>query len=345
MLIRYMMWMWNRAGRCLKMSDSKLFFEALGRRIEEERADSYRFQIHICDHLIELRFPSRQDAEWIENNLVGRIAREGKKPDAVFQFWTADYARYVGAKNALRQWKHQDERGYMECIPGWWFMGVDLSHRIFYYCRSVIKADIRPYGIIQLFYRWARTKDMLLLHGAVVGSNGRGVLIAAQGGGGKSSLSVSCLLAGMDFISDDHFLVNAHGSLRAFPLYKTVKLNRDMMEKINPDMPVIWTDSMRNYKKTLDASGSLFCRELLIKEIIWPRITNCEEPEIIKTEPYRALNELVHSTLQQIGFLPNAEAAHAIMARLYGLPVFEMRLSRDLSKNVVSLRRFIERNI
>lgn len=327
------------------MSDSKPFFEALSLRIKEEAADSYRFRIQTCGHLIELRFPSRHDAEWIENNMVGLITREEDEPDAIFQFWTADYSRYIGGQAASKRWTHQDANGYMECIPGWWFLGVDLPHRTFYYCRSMIKADTRPYGIIPLLHQWARTKDMLLLHGAVVGSRGRGALIAAQGGGGKSSLSVSYLLAGMDFVSDDHFLVNAHGPLRAFPLYKTVKLNQDMMERISPDMPVIWTDSMRNDKKTLDASGYPFCRELCIEEIIWPRITNCEEPRIIKTNPNKALSELVHSTLQQIGFLPNAAAAHALMARLYGLPVFEMRLSRDLSKNTESLRRFIERNV
>lgn len=330
-------------GKEKKKNTSEQFFDTLDHRVEHGKYNIYRFRIKICGYIIELRFPSKEDAERIERDLVGQICREKGKEDAVFQFWTDDYNSCIGVKNLDKRYEYNSKNGYLLVVPSWMLIGVNLISRTFYYCRPTAKAEVTGYGIIALFYLWAKTKDMLVLHGAAVGINGRGVLIAAQGGGGKSTLSVSCLLQNMDFVSDDHLLVNRYGPLQAMPLYKTIKLMPDMTEEIRPEMPVIWTDDSRGGKKTMDASSYVFCPHLSIEALIAPVITDCSEPAIRRITGEAVLNQLIQSTLQQIGTYRNFDAAQAIIVRFCGLPVYELQLCKDLSKNVELLRRFIPR--
>lgn len=332
-------------GNEKKKNTSEHFFETLDRRVARRNQNVYRFRIKICGYIIELRFPSKEDAERVERDLVGQICCDKGKEDAVFQFWTDDYNSCIGVKDLTKRYEYNSKDGYMLLVPSWMLIGVNLTSRTFYYCRPEEKADVTGYGIIALFYLWAKTKDMLVLHGAAVGVNGRGVLIAAQGGGGKSTLSVSCLLQNMDFVSDDHLLVNRFGSLQAMPLYKTIKLNPDMMEQIRPEMPVIWTDDSRGGKKTMDASNCDFSPRLPIKALISPMITDGSEPTIHRISAEPVLNQLIQSTLQQIGTYRNFDAAQAIIVRFCGMPVYELQLCKDLSKNVELLRRFIEREM
>ena len=324
-------------------SFTKRFFVALNHRLEQNSQNKYRFWIYVCGYVIELRFPSKEHADLVERRLVGQIIREEENADFIFQFWTEDYASYIGGENASKNFEYEDENGYMRSVANKSLLGADLSERMFYYCRHKLNTD--PYWEHLLFSRWARAVDMMLVHGAVVGADGKGVLITAQGGGGKSTLSISCMLAGMDFVSDDYFLANRYGALQAFSLYKIVKLHVDMAEQIQPNLPVVWRDAARNGKQTLDVSGCRICPKLPVNAILIPKVTENEEPEIIKAIQGEAINEVIHSTLKQAGIFDYRKEARNMLLRFYGLPVYEIQLSKDLSKNVKILHRFIEREM
>lgn len=59
-----------------------------------------------------------------------------------------------------------------------------------------------------------RVQELVSLHAACVGVNGRGVLLMGPSGAGKSTLALLCLLQGLDFLSEDAVFV-APDSLRA----------------------------------------------------------------------------------------------------------------------------------
>lgn len=68
-----------------------------------------------------------------------------------------------------------------------------------------------------------------LMHAGAVGWEGRGVLLPGRGGSGKSSTSLACLLAGMDFLADDYVSVSLDPEPRLHRLYSTAKLDlRDL---------------------------------------------------------------------------------------------------------------------
>lgn len=64
-----------------------------------------------------------------------------------------------------------------------------------------------------------------LVHAAGVGQDGKGVLLPGRGGSGKSSTSLACLLAGMDFLGDDYLALALDPAPRIYCLYSTAKLD------------------------------------------------------------------------------------------------------------------------
>lgn len=59
--------------------------------------------------------------------------------------------------------------------------------------------------------------DYVLLHAGAVGRRGGGVLLPAASGGGKSTLTLSLFLRGMDYYSDEVGVISPGGELHPFP--------------------------------------------------------------------------------------------------------------------------------
>ena len=79
--------------------------------------------------------------------------------------------------------------------------------------------------LMRLFYYLFDDENYAVLHGAVVGINGRGVLISGLSGSGKSTLSGLCLSMGADFIGDDRIAIErVNDKTFAYPIYSTISL-------------------------------------------------------------------------------------------------------------------------
>lgn len=75
-----------------------------------------------------------------------------------------------------------------------------------------------------LFGWWVPTVGGQLAHGAAVGTEHGGVLLAAQGGSGKSTTALSCLDAGMRYAGDDYVVLTHGASPSVYSLYASAKL-------------------------------------------------------------------------------------------------------------------------
>ena len=58
-----------------------------------------------------------------------------------------------------------------------------------------------------ILHWWLRAQGCQLVHAAAVGTAQGGVLIVGQGGAGKSTTALACLLAGMRYVADDYCVV------------------------------------------------------------------------------------------------------------------------------------------
>ena len=320
------------------------FFEMLDGKL----AASERYSIYagICGRKLEMCFPSREQAAMIERCLAGRIIQKTPVPDALFRFWTDDCSRRAGGPDPSERWRCKDENGWILYAPESRLLGARPSERTFYYCMHTPPhpAPIPYWAVSSLVCQWAGTEGLLPVHGAAVGTGGKGVLLAARGGGGKSTLAASCLLAGMELVSDDFLLLNTQGPVLARPLFSMIKINPDMKARLSLDLPLIWEDAFRGGKQVLDASAASRCQELPVRAVIFLRLSDRDEPVISPPPPGPASIRLIQTTLQQTEICDPAAAA-ATIKRLSGLPAYEMALGKNLEKNAETLCAFIERTL
>lgn len=78
---------------------------------------------------------------------------------------------------------------------------------------------------------WLRSIGRRVLHAALVSRDGAGVLIGGPAGAGKSTLSLACLDAGFDFLSDDKIALEAvaPGIFVGHRLYRSILASVDML--------------------------------------------------------------------------------------------------------------------
>ena len=326
------------------------FFLNLDQKILSKAEGGFTsFRIEVAGQVIEQRFVSEEHANTVKPFFAGTITEE-KEPDAVFYFWTDNVNDYLpkGTENVDAVWRSRDDTGYLRITPDYEVTGIDYQRNIFYYCRhpdSGSESILYGHAMVVIFGQWARQNGMLLLHSACVGCGGKGIMLSARGGGGKSTLAVSCLLDGMDFVSDDYILVNQEGPLRAMPLYRTVSLNQDMEALLKPGLPVIRIDRSRNDKLMMDASSYEFRDSLPVSAIVYPNLTDDEFPSIGPASRGSVLVKIIDSTASQLGVFRDPEPYRMMSQRLMDIPVFEIKLCKDLQKNVQCLRNFIAEEI
>ena len=327
------------------------FFQAVDRRFDklgpEEGAS---FQTIVQGKVIEQRFLTKENADGVAKYLITPILTEYRQPDAVFYYWTEDCSVYrpSGTEGAEGVWISSDDTGYLRVTTDREMLGTDFVRSRYYHCRKPISGTdymIHGHSMASIFGKWAVRNDLLLLHSACVGTEGKGVMIAARAGGGKSTLAISCLLGDFDFVSDDYILVTQTGTLKAMPLYKVIGINQDMAAILKPDLPVMRIEPKRENKLYLDASKFTFREELPVNAILYPNACGAETPVIRKTAKGQVLAKLIDSSTKNIQTFRDPEMYRIMAERLMNIPVYEFLLSRDLFRNRAVLKEFIQSQI
>lgn len=338
------------------MSEEKKTLSAFLRSVEDRIKKQTlpgvtSFRVKVTDRVIELRFTGPGNAETAARFMTGIVTdeKDATEPDAVFYYWCEDLSPYVPEiGGGAGVWRMRDETGFVRVTPNYSMIAADYTSRTCFFCRQPSGAkEYMLYGhaMIVSFGIWAELSDMILLHSACVGAGGRGVMLSARGGGGKSTLAVSCLLDGFDFVADDYILVNRTGEPKAMPLYRTVGLNTDMAAILKPPMPVVSTDPERNGKLLLDASAFDFSRELPVRAIIHPVVSPTDSPMIRPAPAGPVLAGIIESTATQTGVFRDPGPYRRMAQRLMGIPVYEILLSRDLDLNRKYLKNFIVKEL
>ena len=323
------------------------FFSAVEHRLDKKFPGEWpSFQIEICGRVVEMRFSTRIQAEKASMEFQHKILSDFRTPQAVFKFWIDDCTQYLPSEHINARWKIEESNRCLWCSARSGFIGADLDRYTFYSCHhSERKANqvIAAHSDPSLFFQWGKIDDLLMLHGAVVGAEGRGILIAGRGGAGKSTLSVSCLLAGMDFVGDDYVFLSAAGEMKAFSLFSVVCLNQDMIDALHPDMPLLW--QYRKNKWAMSAAKYELASELPIRAIVVPAIAQADKPEMRPFSSERAITRIAYSSVSQMLGIRDTKLMRTIIDRLTGLPAYEFRQCRDFQKNAEFLRTFIAKEL
>ena len=168
-----------------------------------------------------------------------------------------------------------------------------------------------------------------LVHAAAVGCGGRGVLIPGRGGSGKSSTSLACLLAGMDFVADDYLVLALDPEPLAYRLYSTAKLDPASLI-LYPDLAArCRTVHQPGFDKVVlfleDGYAEQLKESLPLKLALKPSISGLPETALGEAEPLEIERALAYDTLAQ---LPHAGA---------GTVEFLNRISREVPRSAIYL--------
>lgn len=83
----------------------------------------------------------------------------------------------------------------------------------------------------EIFYWWARSNGMHILHCGVVGNQENGIALLGAKGAGKSTMVLSALENGFHYVSEDYCIVTGDDSPVAFSLYNSAKFTHYTFEQ------------------------------------------------------------------------------------------------------------------
>lgn len=187
-----------------------------------------------------------------------------------------------------------------------------------------------------------------LVHAAVVGRAGRGVMIGGAGGVGKSTAAVACLGAGFDYLGDDYVLVSIEEEMPvAYSLYATAKLDPASVT----GMPwlkgeFIKHDSLKDDDRKMvvpvyEIRGDQVRARAGLCAIVLPRVTGARKSRMRPVSAAEALRALAPSTIIQMPH--EARAALDTLADLVRrVPSFRLELGTDLDSVPAVLDRLLE---
>lgn len=126
----------------------------------------------------------------------------------------------------LSAYSRDDSRGIY-----WWPAASELTY-----------GDLA--GGLRAIINWSMAdRGLHFLHTAAVAQAGVAALIVGQSGSGKSSTALTCLLDGLDYLGDDHCLVDPAGTPTVHAVYAAAKLHTGQLRRfpeleahlVNPD--------------------------------------------------------------------------------------------------------------
>lgn len=183
--------------------------------------------------------------------------------------------------------------------------------------------------LLTLFKWWAPTAGLRPLHAGCVGTNGLAALLVGTGGSGKSTTSLLCALAGLDYLSDDICLARVGTPSTGFSLYSSGKLHRDHLQRFpelasravdpEPDpfeKPVLFVH--QHFPDRIQLSRP-------IRAILAPRVAGKPETRVEPIQPGEALRALAPSTFVQLS-PDDASTFRDLGSLVRGLPCFRVHL-------------------
>ena len=320
------------------------YFMAIDKRLENLLEHQVSLLARIRDYTVRMIFPCMEYARYAVPDMFV-IPDTGGRADATFIWWEDSMEAY-----ALSEYERpgrdiflsEDETGFVE-IFGDTLRGGDYSRQRYYLLSSPhtpIKWQVAVHPFARAVSLWGQRRDMLMLHAAAVGWQGHGILFVGHGGTGKSTLAVSCLLDGFDFVSDDYCLMNETGAREVYPIYTNVSLNTDSLEKM-PSFKPFEILPMQGEKRSFCISDGRIARALPVEAVVLPEVISSNKPCIERDLSTKALGQVVYSTVKQLGRWHDTEYIKKLSQRLLGLPIYRFSVTADLAADTGCLKKWM----
>lgn len=335
------------------MTGIEAYFEALVQRFEDlsDSGGGARTCHHrIADQPVTLRFAEPSLADSLTPALAHLARGEAALPDAPSSL-------------TIMAWDQSGAAGRMPKPPWDWgsyrsrgeIGGLDSDdYRVWYHLDSGVLSiiDLRrgravcwirdssrlPIYVVAAPFRmilntWLTRSGLHFAHAAAVGTPAGAVLLGGAGGSGKSTTSLACLHAGMEFLSDDYCIVGARPEPRVHSVYCSAKTDDAMLRRL-PRLAGSrqQRDDPPGEKALLllnDQLGDRIVASRRLVALLAPTVRDQARSSLEPIKGLTALRALAPTTMEQIAG-PDAAAWTTLLSLAGRLPCYRLDLGRDL---------------
>jgi hypothetical protein len=156
-----------------------------------------------------------------------------------------------------------------------------------------------------LLHWWLDDENYQFVHAGAVGNENGGVLLVGKGGSGKSTTALACLVAGMQYASDDYCLISTTPEPYVFSVYNTAKLvGKEDLDRF-PSIASFFS----NLDRLQEEKAMIFLQEhypqklakgFPIRALLLPKVTNTPQTRLRRISAGLALTALAPTTLAQL---------------------------------------------
>ncbi len=199
--------------------------------------------------------------------------------------------------------------------------------------------------LLPILHWWMAQRGIQFVHAGVVGTSAGAVLLAGQGGSGKSNTTLSALESGFQYLSDDFSLVQLDPSPRAHSAFCTGRVHAADLEGLSFLKPFVSNAAGLDQDKALFYLSECFPEQLTsdlpLRAILLPRVKDQEGTTWESAPPASAHRALTAVTLHQ---LPGAGEAtlQAIAGVVRALPRYFLNLGTDRRSTPLAIRAILE---
>jgi hypothetical protein len=222
---------------------------------------------------------------------------------------------------------------YIEDYGGLSMLDSETSTGIFW-ARSAEEipwyARARP---LRTLFHWAFSAERsMLVHAGAVATSAGAALLTGPGGSGKSTTSVACFEAGLDYLGDDDLLLDLEGDPHVYSLYTTAKLAPRTLELI-PTLDHTAITVEHGDKLVLDLHGrraERLRRSAPVTAIVLPRVTGGPTFRLRPASGAEALHALAPTSILRLP--QRSRAALGTLSDLVRrVPCYRLELGDDIS--------------
>ena len=232
-------------------------------------------------------------------------------------------------------WGYMGERTHAVFQPGIRLASIlDRTRNLaVYWIRDALRLPFyeRAKPLRHILHLWMQHHGRQFAHAGAIGTEKGGVLLAGRGGTGKSTVVISCLSSGLDYVSEDYCLLSTDPVPYAHSIYSSAMLDHEGLRWLPHLAHLVDGDTLDSEKSVLYLYSRY--RESIVsgfpvRAILLPQITDHRKPALKKASPMSALRALGLSTVLQ---LPGAhQPAFHRMARFVQLvPAYVLELGAD----------------
>ncbi|HJR63525.1 MAG TPA: hypothetical protein VJ803_07455 [Gemmatimonadaceae bacterium] len=186
---------------------------------------------------------------------------------------------------------------------------------------------------------WHMDRGVQALHGGLVAQDGHGVLLGGPGGSGKSTVALTCMLAGFSYLADDYVglePVDGGESYVGHSLYSSTHLEPEHL-RLFPSLvgAAIPGKPPREDKSLIFLSQIAAARldsSTAITALALPRVVHDETTKWRLAAKTDAVLRLAPSSMMMVPHAAIAEGLHQLSRLVERVPAYWLELGRDLSE-------------